>query len=563
MIPEETPLTGVFDDSAAQEHQSIQNHIDTSTENCDHKSTVNQQVVSEKTQDEVVIESTGSEVVPQALPNAQVIIGEIKEFLKNINTKLHLDQKARLKIFHLTRALQSIDFDASDFIKNIELKAQDLAAFKTFIDYVEDKCNELDLDTINESVQEEIAKLVVLLNRIESLIYSQPQNALMRKKLVILSSYLEIALVSLFQTEPNIILAQNIRIEIQHFVCKCEHPIWGGTINRFNQVQRSKSTPLKVLYGLLTAFLITLGVSAIIIIPLVSYLQFSTETSKHIREAEQERANILIEKQRLELQNQNNIIDSNNSDNSNRNNPSASIVTTSPDSSVIAGAAVVGQEVLNTISAKNAQIAHQLDTANKKLDQKEYELTLLKQQRSADLKTIDTIIQITLVIVAGTLGSIISILIRIEDFQDRKYQDPLVPFLLGAFKPIIGASFAIFFFTLLSSELLIIPTLQESPANQLVPSQGSSTSELSSISYQQLQTDRVASKKQFFIFAIAFVVGFSERIAKDAISKMEGTIGGNSENQQSRPKSIKVSRLRTSKQTTIQKETSQESNSSP
>ena len=128
-----------------------------------------------------------------------------------------------------------------------------------------------------------------------------------------------------------------------------------------------------------------------------------------------------------------------------------------------------------------------------------------------------------MVSVAGTLGSIISILIRIEDFQDKKYWNRATPFLIGAFKPIIGASFAIFFFTLISSELIQIPGINTDfeVANE----------SLSSEQRQVLsQIDMVdESKEEFFIFAIAFLVGFSERLATDAISKMEDMMGGSAE----------------------------------
>jgi hypothetical protein len=100
---------------------------------------------------------------------------------------------------------------------------------------------------------------------------------------------------------------------------------------------------------------------------------------------------------------------------------------------------------------------------------------------------------------SGALGSVVSILIRLKEFdvEFREILDPVIPFLIGAFKPIIGASFGVFMYTLISSGLIPLDT---NP------------------------TEATGRKEELFYFAIAFTVGFSERLAKDVIARAETTV---------------------------------------
>lgn len=97
-----------------------------------------------------------------------------------------------------------------------------------------------------------------------------------------------------------------------------------------------------------------------------------------------------------------------------------------------------------------------------------------------------------LVGLAGALGSIVSIMVRIQDFVVLKDTDPSVLFFTGFFKPVIGMSFALFVFAVLSSGL--IPVTIE------------------------------ASKARYFFAALAFVSGFSERFASDVASRAEKVV---------------------------------------
>jgi hypothetical protein len=96
--------------------------------------------------------------------------------------------------------------------------------------------------------------------------------------------------------------------------------------------------------------------------------------------------------------------------------------------------------------------------------------------------------------IAGSTGSIISILSRLKEYDNEEYKETLLPFFIGAFKPMIGAFLGIFLFALLSSNLLPISISKEN--NSL--------------------TD-----KWFAVISLTFLMGFSERFANDIVSQTE------------------------------------------
>ena len=93
---------------------------------------------------------------------------------------------------------------------------------------------------------------------------------------------------------------------------------------------------------------------------------------------------------------------------------------------------------------------------------------------------------------AGALGSIVSIMVRLQDFTLLPNGDPSILFFTGFFKPVVGASFALFVFAALKAGL--IPVTIES------------------------------DKEMYFFMALSFVSGFSERFAKDIATKTEQKI---------------------------------------
>jgi hypothetical protein len=98
-----------------------------------------------------------------------------------------------------------------------------------------------------------------------------------------------------------------------------------------------------------------------------------------------------------------------------------------------------------------------------------------------------------IVAVGGAVGSIVSMMARIQDFAGLKGTDPSVLFFTGFFKPVIGASFALFIFALIQSGLIPV-------------------------------TIKPGTEK-YFLLALSFICGFSERLARDVVSSSGREVG--------------------------------------
>ena len=97
---------------------------------------------------------------------------------------------------------------------------------------------------------------------------------------------------------------------------------------------------------------------------------------------------------------------------------------------------------------------------------------------------------IALVAVFGAAGALASIFVRIRTFASIRGRSPVEMFLVGFTRPILGILFALFIFTVISAGL--VPLLVEEPS--------------------------------FFWATVAFVAGFSERLAPDVANRTEATI---------------------------------------
>ncbi|MEY4768189.1 MAG: hypothetical protein RL637_828 [Pseudomonadota bacterium] len=94
-----------------------------------------------------------------------------------------------------------------------------------------------------------------------------------------------------------------------------------------------------------------------------------------------------------------------------------------------------------------------------------------------------------MVILFGSIGSVVSIMVRIQDFLVLEVRDKFILYFTGAFKPIIGMVFAIFVFAIIKSNLLPLAI-------------------------------RIDSEHYLFM-ATSFLAGFSERFAKDIVDSLE------------------------------------------
>jgi len=105
-----------------------------------------------------------------------------------------------------------------------------------------------------------------------------------------------------------------------------------------------------------------------------------------------------------------------------------------------------------------------------------------------------------LILMTGTLGGAVSLLIRLQDFdnpKNQKYDDDLLPLIIGLTKPILGGSFAFFILLILNSNIFPIEIRGNSQ------DKGNDTYYL------------------YGLLTMAFVAGFSERLVPDLISQVE------------------------------------------
>lgn len=110
---------------------------------------------------------------------------------------------------------------------------------------------------------------------------------------------------------------------------------------------------------------------------------------------------------------------------------------------------------------------------------------------AADLSVFTEYVYVLLIPLAGALGSVVSILVRINDFSEIRILNPPALFWTGFFKPIIGATFALFVFAAVASGLISVnPSINEN----------------------------------FMFLTLGFVAGFSERFAPDLVSRIERTV---------------------------------------
>lgn len=113
---------------------------------------------------------------------------------------------------------------------------------------------------------------------------------------------------------------------------------------------------------------------------------------------------------------------------------------------------------------------------------------------------------VVMVALSGAFGSIVSILIRLQDYKYKdEYVGSVTPILVGFAKPLIETAFGIFVFALLGSGIINFPSIQSNTSNQ--------TSQ-----------DNPAPI-YYFYFSIAFLVGFSERLDNDIVERVGGSFG--------------------------------------
>ncbi|GEM_PF-1762938 len=389
---------------------------------------------------------------------------------------------------------------------------------------------EFDQKDLPENLQTEIPKLAVLLQRIERLVL----DANRPKKLGGLNSLvcsLEVALSSLFQKKLSKEFTRQIRLDVEREVVRHEHsPITRPIASHFFYVWHAKSVRLSVLYGLTWSFLIIFGS-----LFSLALTQYAIQNSN----ADARSTNDTIEKENKRLDTLNIQLERSNTQASKE--PARSTADDSGAASEEVKALVQANN-RDKIEEKQTNLRESIKETRSKILKFEKQQENIQQNRSPLQKFLSNIdigfsktpSQILWVAAAGTLGSIVSILIRVigESYDRKTYDDRFTPLFIGFFKPVIGASFGVLFLAFLNSGVVSTPLIPEASKTS-----GADTTIKAS--------DSSETKAAFFLFSVAFVVGFSERLAKDTITKLEG--GSRDDQEEPKPSNVRFGVVRFSK----------------
>lgn len=115
---------------------------------------------------------------------------------------------------------------------------------------------------------------------------------------------------------------------------------------------------------------------------------------------------------------------------------------------------------------------------------------------------------------AGALGSIMSILIRLDQVDEQNVRNP---FVVGALKPVIGAVFGVVIFMVLTTNVIDFMPANFRLHDQTVRSLDVSGAGGSTLSAGQDPLGDLDSQELYKIFLVAFIAGFSERLAGDTL----------------------------------------------
>lgn len=111
---------------------------------------------------------------------------------------------------------------------------------------------------------------------------------------------------------------------------------------------------------------------------------------------------------------------------------------------------------------------------------------------------------IQLVLAAGGLGSIVSVMLRSRKLENRNRSQSVIPFFIGFFKPVVGTAFSLLAVALIESEVIVVSGFNPSEAE---------------------------AQSKYLYFAIAFIAGFSEVLVPDFLARTEKSMSSGESNQ--------------------------------
>ncbi|MBW4693307.1 MAG: hypothetical protein KME27_16265 [Lyngbya sp. HA4199-MV5] len=411
-------------------------------------------------------------------------------------------------------------------VPSAHTQASVLENLKQLREKIAQEVREFDQTDLPENLQTEIPKIAVLLQRIERLVLESEHH----KKIAGLNSLicsLEVALSSLFQKRLSKEFTRQIRLDVEKEVIRHEHsPAIGLIVNQFFYIWHSKSVRLSVIYGLSWSFIIIFG--GLFSLALIQYAAYSSNADTRAVEAAIDKKNKEVEELRTQIETL-------------RSQKSSSILLNADKVGVTSDRIFVANAATITDLERRAREA-QADALRIESQQEISQVTrhpslLQNILSSIDLGVSKTLSQILWVAAAGTLGSIVSILIRVigKSYDQEAYCDRLTPIFIGFFKPVIGASFGVLFLSFINSGVVSTPLIPE-------------TSKSPNADATIKASDNPETKAAFFLFSVAFVVGFSERLAKDTITKLEG--GSQDDKEECKPGNSRIVIIRSSKSAT-------------
>ncbi|MEM1240738.1 MAG: hypothetical protein AAGI45_12930 [Cyanobacteria bacterium P01_H01_bin.26] len=110
---------------------------------------------------------------------------------------------------------------------------------------------------------------------------------------------------------------------------------------------------------------------------------------------------------------------------------------------------------------------------------------------------------IQLVLAAGGLGSIVSVMLRSRKLENRNRSQSVIPFFIGFFKPVVGTAFSLLAVALIESEVVVVSGFNPSEAE---------------------------AQSKYLYFAIAFIAGFSEVLVPDFLARTEKSMSASESN---------------------------------
>ena len=314
---------------------------------------------------------------------------------------------------------------------------------------------------LDREVQGELAKLIKILGiaQVELMNISKPCD-IMQVKAVVDAG--EIAIKSLTD-QPNIRLAQKLRYAAKTGLRKIQNGSGFIFANFRDNLFHSFRIPTKVLIGLALAFPVNWFIMKFS--PVNELLSLPPVIKKSSSQSTQGEGSQNTQGE-----------GSQNTQGEGSSNPKDGVITIPP---VIKSSSqnTQGEGSQNT-QGKNSQNTQGKNSSN----------------REDGVITIIRLMWIT-----GTLGGGVSLLARLQDFdnpKNQKYDDDFLPFAIGLTKPILGGSFAFFILLILNSN--IFP-----------------------IDIRRSTEDKGNDTYLYGLLAMAFVAGFSERLIPDLISQVE------------------------------------------